>query len=596
MLAATAWAAPSANGVNGTMSSETLTKNLSVKEIFQLFPVIIGPERSYYWLAIVYGIGISVLSLALPISVQMLVNTIANTALTAPLVVLSVTLLILLLSAGLLNALRIHLVDLFARRFYARMVSEIALRSVFALNPFFHDYNNGSLFNRYFDILIVHKTMPNLLVGGFTTILSLVFGFVLVSLYHPYFLAFVILLIFLVWLIWIIWGGRAIQSAVQVSHKKHATAAWLDGLGASNGFFKSDKHIDEALIRTDIVTSNYIDAHVRHFRHHFAQTLCFLVLYACASAGLLGLGGWLVIQGELSLGQLVAAELVLSVAFFGLSQLGTYLAYFYELCAAIDELSLFYDVEQEEPIRNLPPFEGDGSVEFVKASGDARGQFCTLNFSIPSSARVLGYAETHGVLREATNFLKRHNKPSTGYVALGGQDIMGIQAHELRRHVIVLDRPNAIEMTIREYLDLSTDGAAQSRILAALKAVGLEPAIAKLDEGFETRISSTGWPLSITETMQLKLAAAIIAEPKVLVLGELFDTIPDAALRRSLDLLQQARTTVIYFSSRTHDLGFDNYLYLGYDEQVVFDSYTEFCSMLGTANFDSQGGATAPAT
>ena len=126
------------------MSSETLAKDLSVKEIFRLFPIIVGPERNYYWLAIVYGIGISVLSLALPVSVQMLVNTIANTALTAPLVVLSVTLLVLLLSAGLLNALRIHLVDLFARRFYARMVSEIALRSVFALNPFFHHYNNGS--------------------------------------------------------------------------------------------------------------------------------------------------------------------------------------------------------------------------------------------------------------------------------------------------------------------------------------------------------------------------------------------------------------------------------------------------------------------
>ena len=292
----------------------------------------------------------------------------------------------------------------------------------------------------------------------------------------------------------------------------------------------------------------------------------------------------------------MAGELVLSVAFFGLTQLGTYLAYFYELCAAIEVLSLFYDVEQEKPLRDLPPFEGDGSVEFVKASGDARGQPCTLNFQIPSGSRVLAYAETHGVLREATNFLKRHTRPNTGYITLGGQDIMGIQAHELRRHVIVLDRPNAIEMTIREYLDLGAQGTAQPRVLAALKAVGLEPAIAKLDEGFDTRISATGWPLSITETMQLKLAAAIIAEPKVLVLSELFDTLPDMALRRSLDLLQQAKTTVVYFSSRTHDLGFDRYLYLGYDDQVVFDSYNEFCAMLGTANFDSQAGAPVPAS
>ena len=578
------------------MSEQTLAKELTIKEIFRLFPVIIGPERSFYWLAIIYGVGISALTLALPISVQMLVNTIANTALTTPLVILTLTLFALLSAAALLNALRIHLMDLFSRRFYARMVSEIAMRSVFAVNPFFRDYKMGSLFNRYFDILIVHKTVPYLLVGGFTTVLSLVFGFILVSLYHPLFLAFVIVVIFLVWLVWLIWGGRAIHSAIEVSHKKHATAAWLDGLGDSNGFFKSERHIDEALLRTDTVTSSYIDAHVKHFRHHFAQSLCLLLLYATASAGLLGLGGWLVIQGELSLGQLVAAELVLSVAFFGLSQLGTYLAYFYELCAAIEELSLFYDVQQDEPKRNLAPFDGDGSVDFVNATGDARGQACTLSFSIPSGARVLGYAETQGVEREVTNFLKRHYKPASGYVALGGQDIMGIQAHELRRHIIVLDQPNAIEMTIREYLDLSTDGASSTQVLTAIKAVGLEQVIAQLENGFDTRIASTGWPLAITETMQLKLAAAIIAEPKVLILGELFDTMPDVALRRSLDLLSAADTTVIYFSSRTHDLGFDKYLYLGHQQQVVFDSYDEFCSMLGAADFDSEHGAPVPAT
>lgn len=577
------------------MSDQTLAKEPSIREVFQFFGMILGPERNYYLLAIVYGLGISALSLALPISVQMLVNTIANTALTTPLVVLSLTLFSLLLAAGLLNALRIHLMDLFSRRFYARMVSEIALRSVFALNPFFQDYSNGTLFNRYFDILIVHKTVPNLLVGGFTTVLSAVAGFVLVSLYHPLFLAFVMVLIFLIWLIWLVWGGRAIRSALEVSHKKHAAAAWLEGLGGSNGFYKSERHIDEALVRTDIVTADYIDKHQKHFRHHFAQTLCFLFLYASASAGLLGLGGWLVIQGELSLGQLVAAELVLSVAFFGLSQLGTYLAYFYELCAALEELSLFYDVEQEEPAKNLPPFDGDGAISFVNASGDARGRFATLDFAIPSGARVLGYAETHGIERELTNFLKRHTRPSTGYVALGGQDIVGIQAHELRRHIIVLDRPNAIEMTVREYLDLSTDGASSSRILSALKAVGLETAIAHLQNGFDTRIASTGWPLAITEMMQLKLAAAIIAEPKVLVLGELFDTMPDSCLRRSLDLLKQSQTTVIFFSSRAHSLGFDKYLYLGYEDQRVLDSYDDFCKLLGKADFDRAAGVPEPA-
>ncbi len=579
------------------MSDQALTRHTTLREIFSNFGLLLAPERNYYTLAIVYGIGIGVLSLAVPISVQMLVNTIAYTGLTAPLVMLSLTLFGLLLASGLLNALRIHLMDLFGRRFYARMVSEIAVRSVFALNPFFQHYSKGALFNRYFDIIIVQKTVPNLLVGGFTVVLQAAVGFVLVSMYHPLFLAFNLVIILFIWVIWLVWGGRAIKSAVEVSNKKHATAAWLEGLAASNGFFKSERHIAEAFSRTDAVTAEYIDRHIAHFRHHFAQTLGFLFLYAAASAGLLGLGGWLVIQGELSLGQLVAAELVLSVVFFGLSQLGIYLAYFYELCAALDELSLFYTVEQEDPPEEAMPYEGGSSVAFVEARGDARGLITTLSFAIPGGTRVLGVAEAHGVQREVTNFLKRHIRPSGGYVTLGGNDIMDIPVHELRQQIIVLDRPNTVEMTIREYLHLSGDGASSARILAALDTVGLNAAISRLEEGLDTRVAATGWPLTITETMQLKLAAAMIAKPRVLVLGQLFDTMTDDCLRRSLDVLQEETpTTVLYFSSRPRELGFDHYLYLGYREQQLFGSLGELEKRLAGTDDRRQGAAGMPGT
>ncbi len=569
------------------MADQLLAKESSVRDVLGYVRMILGPEGNYYTLAVIYGVGISVLSLALPVSVQMLVNTVANTALATPLLVLTVTLFTLLVISGLLNALRIHLIDLFGRRFYARMVAEIAVRSVYALNPFFEDYSRGALFNRYFDIIIVQKTLPNLLVGGFTIVLQAGVGFLLVSSYHPWFLFFNIVMVALIWFIWLGWGGRAICSAVEVSHKKHATAQWLEGLGASNGFFKTRHHIAEAMRRTDEVTAEYMEKHVKHFRHHFGQTIAFLVLYAGASAALLGLGGWLVIQGQLTLGQLVAAELVLSVVFFGISQLGIYMAYFYEVCAAIEELSLFYDVEQDNPDEQYEPFTGSGDVDFVHARGDARGREVALNFSVPEGARVLAIAESHGLQREVTDFLKRHVKPVGGYVALGGQDIDTIHIHELRQQVIVLDRPNAIEMTINDYLRLCGRRATAQRVLEVLRVVGLANTINQLKDGMDTRISATGWPLTIAETMQLKLAAALIAQPKVLVLSQLFDTMTGEQLTASLNMLQsEANTTVIYFTSRPRNARFDSYLYLGYELQCEFETYARLCAETGHAACD----------
>jgi putative ABC transport system ATP-binding protein len=556
------------------MKDHSHTGQTSLRRLFGFAAPILGPESNFYYLAVVYGLGISLLSLATPISVQMLINTVANTGLTVPLTVLSLTLFGLLLTAGLMNALRIHLMDLFARRFYARMVGEIALRAIYALNPFFQDQDRGTLFNRYFDIIVVHKSLPYILIGGFTVVLQTGIGFVLVSLYHPLFLVFNLVIVLLIWAIWLAWGSRAIRSAVLVSHRKHATAAWLEGLGESNGFYKSERHIASALDKTNAATAEYLDAHARHFRHHFSQTLSFLLLYASASAALLGLGGWLVIQGELSLGQLVAAELVLSAAFYGVSQLGVYLTYFYDLCAAVDELSLFYDVEQEESSgEGSRPEAADARLELVEATGDARGSEAVLTFAIPSGARVMGIAESHGAQRLLTYFLRRHAEARKGYVALGGIDVQDIGLRTLRKEVIILDRPTFSGMSIRDYLDLAGRQHSAARDLEVLRLVGLDRTIAQLRDGLDTRLSPTGWPLSITECMQLKLAASIIAQPRVLVLTQLFDVLPEQVLRRSLDRLQEgARTTVIYFTSRQRDLGFDKYLFLGHTQQRLCDS------------------------
>jgi ABC-type bacteriocin/lantibiotic exporter with double-glycine peptidase domain len=555
------------------MNEHAYAEPISLRKLFGFVARILGPESNFYYLTVIYGLGISLLSLATPISVQMLINTVANTGLTVPLTVLSITLFALLLAAGLMNALRIHLMDLFARRFYARMVGEIALRAIYALNPFFQDQDRGTLFNRYFDIIVVHKSLPYILIGGFTVVLQTGMGFVLVSLYHPLFLAFNLVIVVLIWAIWLAWGPRAIRSAVLVSHKKHATAAWLEGLGESNGFYKSERHIASALDKTNAATDGYLKAHARHFRHHFAQTLSFLLLYATASAALLGLGGWLVIQGELSLGQLVAAELVLSAAFYGVSQLGIYLTYFYDLCAAVDELSLFYEVEQEECSGEGAQLGADSRLELVAATGDARGCEAELTFAVPSGARVMGIAESHGVQRLLTHFLRRHAKVRKGYVALGGVDIQDIDLRTLRKEVIILDRPTFSGMSIRDYLDLTGRQHSSARDLEVLRLVGLDRTMAQLRDGLDTRLSPTGWPLSITECMQLKLAASIIAQPRVLVLTQLFDVLSEPVLRRSLERLQEnSRTTVIYFTGRQRDLGFDAYLYLGRTRQSLCDS------------------------
>lgn len=554
---------------------------ISLVKFFRIFFDILKPEGNFYWLAAVYGIGISLLSLATPISVQMLINTIANTALTAPLVVLALTLFGLLFISSMLYALRVHLMELFARRFYARMVAEISLIAVYAQNPFFSDVKKSALFNRYFDVVYVQTAIPILFIGGFTVLLQIAVGFVLVSLYHPYFLGFTLVMIALIWVVWLAWGARALRTGVDLSHAKHATAAWLQTIGGSNGFFKSQRRIDYALDKTDDHTRTYIIDRKRHFRHLFSQTIAFLLMYAAASAALLGLGGWLVIQNQLTLGQLVAAELVLSAAFAGVAQLGSYLGYFYDLFAAVEEISHFYDVEQEQP-KGADPFDGpDHTIVMKGVRGTARHEAAQFDLEIPSGAIIMAAASQHGVQRLFTNLLKLHVLPEGGYATLGGIDIKAIEAHHLRKNVHVLDRPSFVEMTIREYLALSCPETAPQRMIGALETVGLTETIATLEKGLDTPIASTGYPLSAVELQQLKLANALLERPRILVLSRLFDLLDPEPIERAItELRQQAYSTVIYFSNRRIDLGFDRFLYMEADRQRFFDDFDAFCAAM----------------
>ena len=536
---------------------------------------IVGPDRGYVNVGIVYTLAITLLSLATPISVQLLINSVARTALVAPLWILSGVLLALLLLVAGLSALRVYLLAVFERRIFARVVAEVTVRAVHAQNPFFADDSRGSLFNRYFDMVVVQKSVPSLVIGAFTIVLQGVVGLVVTSFYHPFFLAFNIVLVATCFLIWMVWRHGAITGAVGVSHAKHAAAQWLESVGASNGFYKSARHLDFAMDRSEMVTADYIRAHRHYFRYSFAQALGYFLVYAFAAAALLALGGNLILAGQLSIGQLVAAELILSGVFYGISQLGWYLDTFYDLVASSEELSQIFAIPQEPAglSGQAPP---DGSVRFRNVElNEAR-----FDFAVGSGEQAVVLAEP-GVESQIALLLKRHANPDRGLVTIGGSDLGSFDMYLLRSAVMVLNRPTIVDVTIREYLNLAAGGNADNAmILNMLEVVGLAARISSLPHGLDTQLASSGSPLSIVEVMQLKAATALISRPRLLLLSQLYDMMPAEPLHATLNMLRDHGTTVLLFSGRPETLHLDSILWLGTREQHRFADRADLARFL----------------
>lgn len=553
------------------------------------FRTIIGPDKRFVWTAIIYGVGISLLLLATPISVQLLINSVASTDVVTPLLSLSIILFGMLTLLAILMALRLHLIALLERRIFTRIVAEITLRTIHARNPFFEDEQRRDLFNRFFDMIMAEKSLPSLLIGVFAILLEGTVGLIVTSFYHPYVFAFNAVLVVTLLLIWRIWVHEAIWTAVQQSEAKHRMAHWLQSLADSSGFFKSSRHLDHAIARSEELSAHWVGRHKAHFRQYFGQSVAFLATYAIATAGFLALGGSLIIAGQLSLGQLVAAELILSGIFYGIAQITTYLPTLYEFAANLEETTRFWDIEQEERVGG-DHRPADGALEFRAVTFNEH----RFDFAIGSGEQVAVVAPP-GVRRALTRLVKRMGDAERGIVLFGGNDIAQYDLYRLRSEVVVCDRVDMVEMTIREYLDLAangTDGTEQRdkntpSFFDLLALVGIDRRIGMLEHGLDTTLTGAGWPLTVGETMALKLVAALIAKPRLLILSPLYDLLPTARVDAALERLREEGTTVLQFTRRPAELDRDGFIKLDSDGEQRFGSPEEMMDAMTTVDGDA---------
>lgn len=156
-------------------------------EFRAMFFRLLAPEQRFYKLVVIYSLALSLLTLAIPISVQMLIDTIANIGLVRAIVVISLLLFGLLLFSGILYAFRAYIMELFNRRIFIRIASEMALGAVAARESGTDERKRLALFNRFFDIMTLKKNVPNIISNGFSLVLQASIGFIVVSLYHLYF-------------------------------------------------------------------------------------------------------------------------------------------------------------------------------------------------------------------------------------------------------------------------------------------------------------------------------------------------------------------------------------------------------------------------
>ena len=254
---------------------------------------LIRPERSDLWAILAFAAAIGGLSLATPIAVQQLVNSIAFGGLVQPVVVLALLLLVVLGLSALMSLIQTFVIELIQQRIFVRVVLDVAERIPrVAIRAFDRQYG-PELVNRIFEVVTVQKSLSSLLLEGSAAALQIVVGLLILSFYHPLMLAFSAILIGGIVLVVVVLGRRAVPTAIAESKAKYDVFGWLEELARHPTTFRDAEERDFARSHVDTLATSWVGARRSHFRIVIRQHAGTLALQVAAGAALLALGGLL---------------------------------------------------------------------------------------------------------------------------------------------------------------------------------------------------------------------------------------------------------------------------------------------------------------
>ncbi len=549
------------------------SNNIDQPEIFLFLKKILEPEASFFWMSTIYALAIGFLALATPMSVQFLINSVSFTAMLQPIIILGLVLLILLLFWAALSGLQFYVTEIFQRRFFARMASEVGMSLLNSQHRVFEEANQTEMVNRFFETIAIQKTIPKFLTKTFALLLQGMIGLILVSFYHPLFLVFSLIIVASLWLIWSRFYKQAIVSSFYESRRKYDVVGWLEDIARGHNIFKSSNGFNYAKFKIDFLTGQYLEERKKHFKNLFSQVLLLLLLYVFASVALLVIGGFLVLKGQLTIGQLVAAELILSAILYGFSQLGRDFENFYDLIAACEKLSQFYNIPSDKNLGvSFPnkPFDLNFKNAFYKYSNHE------YSFDVCFEAKKNYMVSTGGFSTKKIliDLIHGFRTPISGTVLVDQEDLRNLDLYSIRSQIAVIDNSPLIESSVGEYLSFNDGNISQSVINEALKVTGLENIILKSEDGLNMRIIPSGWPFSESEKILLQIARVLIHKPNLIIITEVLDMLVLPARQKILKYLTKEHdATVIYFSHRTDGmLDFDNYLFVDKAQTYEFSS------------------------
>jgi ABC-type bacteriocin/lantibiotic exporter with double-glycine peptidase domain len=485
-------------------------------------------EKTAIFQIFYYAIFGGIVALSLPLGIQAIINLIQGAQISTSWVVLVVVVTISVIFSGALQLMQLRIIETIQQRIFTRASFELSYRFPKIKMTELRNYYPPELANRFFDTLTIQKGLSKLLIDVPTALLQIIFALILLSFYHPFFIIFGILLLLLIYIVFKFTAQRGLLTSLEESKNKYKVAHWIQEVARTVVSFKLSGNTNLALSKNDDLVSKYLEARENHFKVlilQFTQMIGFKVI---VTASLLLIGGVLVLNQEMNIGQFVAAEIIILLVIQSVEKLIIGLESFYDVLTSIEKIGQVVDKELEKQEGDRPLFKNGLTVELENVSYGVENRekhiLQNISLTLEPKSRILIIGESGAGKSTLLRLISGVIEPTTGYIYVNNLSLSSLHLNHYRSQLgLSLSDETPFEGSIRDNLVFGNRNIKDEIIYEALDIVGLTQFLKEQSNGLQTVLYPEGKRMSYTIAKKIILARAIIKQPKILILEDPLD-------------------------------------------------------------------------
>lgn len=512
-----------------------------VRRFFNLLKVDKQEVFSIY----VYALFNGIIMLSIPLGIQAIISFLTAGETSTSWVILVIFVILGVAFSGIMQIMQLTITENLQQKIFTRSAFEFAYRIPRIKFEAVDKNYFPELVNRFFDTLTVQKGLAKILIDFSGSSLQIVFGLILLSLYHPFFIMFSLVLVIIVYLIFKYTLPKGIKTSLVESTYKYEVAHWLEELARTNSTFKLAGESELPLTKTDEKVKGYLFFRKAHFKTLMTQYINLVSFKVFMAAGLLLIGGLLVINQQMNIGQFVASEIIIILVLNSVEKLIVSMETIYDVLTAVEKIGLVTDLPLEsEKGEKITP---NGGME-IKVSqltyqfkNESAPIINNINFQI-NKAEKIGLVGNVGSGKSfLLHLLAGLYGNFKGNIVVNGHPIRSISIESLR--TIIGDnfsKEDIFKGTITENISLGKKHITFEEIQEAVDVLGLRDFIESKKMGYNTELQSEGKGLPRTIRLKIILARAIVGNQKLLLLEDTYKQLPLEDKKRFLDYILDA--------------------------------------------------------